>query len=142
MGRYAKAASPDYETICLKGTWKTLYRLQEVSPTAQTEMYWNCLEFEQRPTAVHTSNISPLPTHKLLSKINSPKQINIQQRNNVKQSKILHRNRLKMESWERNQLHAIFPANDLRLQQQQQKTVSYTKAFSKQMLTIRREITI
>lgn len=25
-----------------------------------------------------------------------------------------------MESWERNQLHAIFPADDLRLQQQQQ----------------------
>jgi len=141
MGRYAKAVSPDYETICLKGTRKTISRLQEMSPTAQKEMYWNRLEFEQRPAAVHTRYISPLPNHKLLSKINFPKQINVQQRNNVRQSKILHRNRLKMESWERNQLHAIFPADDLRLQQRQQKTVSYTKAFSKQMLTIRREIT-
>lgn len=26
-----------------------------------------------------------------------------------------------MESWERNQLHAIFPADELRLQQQQKK---------------------
>jgi hypothetical protein len=39
MGRYAKALSLDYETICLKGTWKTLYRLQEVSPITQKEMY-------------------------------------------------------------------------------------------------------
>jgi len=39
MGRYAKALSLDYETICLKVTWKTLSRLQEVSPTTQKEMY-------------------------------------------------------------------------------------------------------
>ena len=116
MGSYAKPLSPENETICLKGTRKTLFKLHEVSPTAQKETCWNRPEFEQRPTAVHARNISPLPTHKLLSKINFPKQINVQQHSNVTQSKILHRKRLKMESWERNQLHAVFPADDLRLQ--------------------------
>lgn len=115
MGSYAKQPlSPENETICLKGTRKTLSKLHEVSPTAQKETCWNRPEFEQRPTVLHARNISPLPTHKHLSKINFPKQINVQQHSNVTQSKILHRKRLKMESWERNQLHAVFPSDDLR----------------------------
>jgi hypothetical protein len=137
MGRYAKARNH-----LLEGNMENAL---PPSGSVPSNTKGNVLKSRGIWTTSHRSAYSeylPVSYPQTSNEINFPIQINVQQRNNETQSKILHRNRLKMESWERNQLHAIFPPDDLRLQQQQKRTVSYIKAFWKQMLTIRREITI